>query len=346
MNSNPPSTIHHPKSPHGFTLVELLVVITIIGILIALLLPAVQAAREAARQLQCKNNLKQLALGFLLHEEIHKFFPTGGWSMLQTGDPDRGFTKKQPGAWDYNILPFIEQQPLHDLGAGSPLGSAAQAGANTQRIMTPLAVMNCPSRRNSLLFAVYPPNFGLGSDRLYLCNSVTLVARTDYAANAGDNTFGGGPWNYAVPYATGDAAGDAWPPFATFLFAPRTGISFQRSEIKIADVADGTSNTYMVGEKYANPDYYFNGLDGTDDQCLFVGWDNDNHRTTFPGHGPPMQDQPGLSTEGVFGSAHANGFQMAFCDGSVQMMSYTIDAETHRRLGNRKDGLTIDGKKF
>ena len=97
-------------------------VITIIGILIALLLPAVQAAREAARQMQCKNNLKQLALGCLNHENATGRFPTDGWGFAWTGDADRGTDWRQPGGWIYNILPYIEQQTLHDMGAGHGAG--------------------------------------------------------------------------------------------------------------------------------------------------------------------------------------------------------------------------------
>ena len=109
----------------GFTLVELLVVITIIGILIALLLPAVQAAREAARQLQCRNNLKQLALGCLHHESLYKRLPTGGWMYMWTGDADLGNDWRQPGGWIYNVLPYLEQQPLHDLAPACQTGGKA-----------------------------------------------------------------------------------------------------------------------------------------------------------------------------------------------------------------------------
>ena len=82
----------------AFTLVELLVVIAIIGILVALLLPAIQAAREAARRATCVNQLKQIALAWQLHHDTHKFFPSGGWGYRYMADPDRGFGEKQPGA--------------------------------------------------------------------------------------------------------------------------------------------------------------------------------------------------------------------------------------------------------
>ena len=127
----------------GITLVELLVVITIIGILIALPLPAVQAAREAARQLQCKNNIKQLALGCLNHEHVQGFLPTNGWTTFFEGDPDRGFSIHQPGGWVYNILPYIEQPAMHDLGAGQSF--TTKMTTFTLREATPLAVLICPT---------------------------------------------------------------------------------------------------------------------------------------------------------------------------------------------------------
>ena len=92
--------------PHGFTLVELLIVITIIGVLVALLMPAIDSARESGRRAQCMNNIKQMSLGCLGHESKYNFLPTGGWGYMWCGDPDRGFNKRQPGG-------AVQYSPLH-----------------------------------------------------------------------------------------------------------------------------------------------------------------------------------------------------------------------------------------
>src|SRR6188472_2426672 len=108
--------MHRPRG--GFTLVELLVVIAIIGILVALLLPAIQSARESARRAQCANQVKQIALAWHLHSDTHGCLPSGGWGYNYMADPDRGFGKTQTGSWAYSCLPYMEEQAIHQIGAG------------------------------------------------------------------------------------------------------------------------------------------------------------------------------------------------------------------------------------
>jgi len=134
----------------GFSVIELLIVIVIIGLLISLLLPAVQSSREAARMTQCDNNLRQLGLAVLHHESAIKHFPTNGWAYYWVGDPNRGAGIKQPGGWIFNILPYIEQNQLYSLQAG--LSGDQKMDAATTMVTTPVAVVMCPSRRQARLY--------------------------------------------------------------------------------------------------------------------------------------------------------------------------------------------------
>ena len=128
-------------------------VITIIGILISLLLPAVQSAREAARRAQCSNNLKQMGLAFHNHHTLLGHFPSGGWGNHWVGDADRGFDEKQPGGWIYNILPYVEQNAVREMGAGvTPWNSAQKLAINTQRNQVVIPIFHCPTRRRPKLY--------------------------------------------------------------------------------------------------------------------------------------------------------------------------------------------------
>ncbi len=352
------------RAKQAFTLVELLVVITIIGILIALLLPAVQAAREAARQAQCKNNLKQLALGCLNHESATRTFPASGWGFAWTGDADRGTDWRQPGSWFYNVLPFIEQQALHDLGTG--LGPNAPCPPRLQAMQTPLNVYNCPTRRAP---NVYPWEIGIAVAPIVNAGAINMAARSDYAANGGDTIFLPSTALYSLPppvWASAPTNDDAGPasvtevenppgrmtPGARHIFAYfasiSTGVMYCGALTKIADITDGTANTYLAGEKYIGADWVLTGQDGGDNEGALSGFNGDSTRFAdlrYPLQ--PMQDTPGVGGGMytlIFGSAHAIGFQMAFCDGSVKMINYSIEFETHRRLASRKDGLVIDAK--
>ena len=310
----------------GFTLVELLVVIAIIGVLVALLLPAVQAARESARRMQCKNHLKQIGLAFQNHHDTIGHLPTGGWGWSYVGDPDGGFGIDQPGGWTYNILPFIEQKNLHDIGAGSP--GPLKLTELKRLVETPIKFYNCPSRRPAGLYPVpiQPTN---------AASPVTQGAKTDYSVNAGDQL---------ADQRSGGAPTDAVPGLFTY-----TGICYERSRIRLAEVTDGTSNTILGGEKHLAVQKYRSGDDGADNENLYVGFDNDHFRSannTTVGSGvgdirfPPRVDSRTADLR-CFGSAHPASFNIVLCDGSVRSVNYTIDQTTFMRLGNRADGQPL-----
>jgi prepilin-type N-terminal cleavage/methylation domain-containing protein len=346
----------------GFTLVELLVVIAIIGVLVAMLLPAVQQAREAARRSQCVNNLKQIGVGFLNHESTHKILPSSGWSLWVVGDADMGAGARQPGGWMYQILPFVEQQALYDLPSdGRADVITTQQKQNARELQRkPIAIFNCPSRRVS-----QPLSFNIDPVFQPRTNSAEIseVVCGDYAASVGDNTRG--PLFQLAGQGTEEPDDDEWFPddLQTFLkfyqptsypgypgynatkapFEPpldgQSGVNFLRVAIELRHISDGTANTYMVGEKNLHPEAYDGSIgSGGDGNSCFQGFDWDTHRWTFE---PPVPDTPGADIYQAFGSAHPTTWHMVFCDGSVRALSYDIDLTTHKRLSNRFDGQTV-----
>ena len=337
----------------GLTLVELLVVIAIIAVLVALLLVGLQSAREAARRVQCGNNVRQIAVGCIAHIEAQGAFPTGGWGYAWVGDPDKGFDWKQPGGWIFNVLPYIEQQPLRDLQVGKT--GAERAEAASRMIATPLPIFNCPSRRaakafraNTALWHYRSPLIG-GATGDQKAAATPEVARTCYAINAGETdsgnrapggavgTLGSGPANYQ----TGAAANyfrTEWEP----RIARVTGVTSMTSRFSPASVRDGLSNTYLVGEKYIDSERYSDGVDNGDNENMYMGSNADIERYSGVGNEwPPQQDLRGFANISCWGSIHAGSFAMSLCDGSVRTISYDIDLPIHRRLANRKDGQVV-----
>jgi prepilin-type N-terminal cleavage/methylation domain-containing protein len=348
----------------AFTLVELLVVIAIIGILIALLLPAIQAAREAARRTHCENNLKQIGLGALNHVGIYKIFPSGGWGPNWMGDPDRGFGVNQPGGWCYNLLPFIEEKAIREIGKG--LTGAPKQDALRTMMKTSAPFFCCPSRRGGVI--------GQNADDIYnvpgMAGAPNAAARSDYAGNAGTDFEG---CCQAAP--SGSDTNPTFNPAAFFKAAlPNyTGVTYGGSAITIKHITDGLSKTYFCGEKSIEPHCYEG--QGTsdcpaDNGSVFQGWDWDTIRWAWNssisqpadatdsartgGHDwRPLKDEnhdPSETTDWGngsswgrtnFGSQHSSGCYFVMCDGSVHGISYLVDTRIHYKLANRRDSMTV-----
>jgi prepilin-type N-terminal cleavage/methylation domain-containing protein len=348
----------NPRGRSGFTLVELLVVIAIIGILMAMILPAVQAAREAARKLSCSNNLRQIGVAFQNHLDRFGYLPTGGWGHQWVGDADQGTDRNQPGGWVYNILPFMAEDQLHDLGAR--VDEATKRAAHTYRNESPLTMFLCPSRRAA---STYPY---LDMDDPYNSNTTATAgmkaAKTDYAANGGSfRTFpvfldnAGQPVeSRGGPPTIDDRNTPPWVGGFRYVAEHANGIVFAGSMVTAAEVLDGMSNTYMVAEKYLSPDQYETGESLGDRGSMYSGDSEDlcrwAHYSNFVldanAYAQPIRDRPGLDYRGSFGGPHVGVWNCVFCDGSVRGMSYEISSVIHTRLCDRRDRKPIDEASF
>jgi prepilin-type N-terminal cleavage/methylation domain-containing protein len=315
----------------AFTLVELLVVITIIGILVSMLMPGIQAARELARKIKCKANLRQIGLAALAHVEAQGHYPSSGWGNTWIGDPDRGFGQTQPGGWIYNLLPYLDGATIHDIGARMKPADKKKALGQLQEI--PLAVMICPSRRT---VTNYPaPQAAMNADQ------PRTVGKNDYAGNGGTCRI----LNAAADGCLDKFPNCSWPvggnyqQAMTYLRTNFNGVTTLLSEIGPAQIKDGVSHTILVGEKYLNPNRYYTGDDHGDNNSLYEGNHWDINRWCSQSQGwVPAQDTPDLDLTSQFGSAHGKACHFVLCDGTVQAISYTVNAGVFERLGNRQDG--------
>lgn len=323
--------------------------------MVALLLPAIQAAREAARRSQCQNHLKQLGLACQLHVSTFRHLPSDGWGDWWVGCPDMGHDERQPGGWPYQLLEFIEETARAGLGQGYKCGDPTSQDAIGKMIATPVSLFYCPSRRAA---QAYP----IGSRPLTNFITPPYGAKTDYAANFTD--LGNFDQKDVGPDTIADYDTYRWvhsgPRFIQYArgqlksLSPtgHTGVIWQRSQTTMQQITDGTSHTYLLGEKNLDPNHYDDGLQGNDDQSMYLGHNEDNLCATFmwapgashitPPKCVPHPDTPGVQYKLTFGSAHVGGWFALFCDGSVHFMSYDMEPLVHEYLGNRLDGESVD----
>jgi prepilin-type N-terminal cleavage/methylation domain-containing protein/prepilin-type processing-associated H-X9-DG protein len=355
----------------GFTLIELLVGISVISVLIALLLPAVQAAREAARRIQCVNNLKQLGIGLHNYHDAVNTFPPGYIDYQNnsnfTPDLDMG-----PGwGWAAMMLPYIDQQPLYNatnfnLGITSPSNSTA--------VVTTLSVFQCPSDGNQQPCILWDSSFS---------NPIARVAHSNYV--------GGSGWEECFMNATGnpqpfypnqsdpndfdnDPTDGIYGSGITCAFG-QAGVGFfwRNSNTNVASVLDGLSNTVMVGERCSahSPTTWVGAIAGgrcpawmatspwttpytPPSLCQNTGngtaYDNaDFGEALCLGHGnathKPNSDAPVWDPD-VYWSFHPGGCNFLFGDGSVRFLKTGINPGTYQYIMTRAGGELISADSY
>ena len=292
----------------GFTLVELLVVIAIIGILIALLLPAVQSAREAARRSQCSNNLKQLALAAHNYHDVHKKFPPGhlrGTALYADA------TNHECWGWHVFLMPFMEQNSMYD-----------QLAPNTYRLEDVCAGLNPSVPDPATTLATQISGFICPSDP----NDGVSHQNRHFGGGVGTSAAGLGNWRPGLTNYVGsrgmqdrckDAGGDPM------------GMYFFDSKVKIADILDGTTNTIMIGERDSKfcRGGTWPGIRNPAGHGGRAIWNNMAHGRTVINS--PLAVYAWDADKGCgegYSSLHPGGAQFAMCDGSVRFISETISS--------------------
>ncbi len=338
----------------GFTLVELLVVIAIIGVLVALLLPAVQAAREAARRTQCANNMKQIGLALINYVDVKKTLPaSAGWPSLPNtfGQPIKG------GTWVVEILPFIEQQALYDRYdlTKSVTGSAGDM-VNHNLYGTPMPFLVCPSDGDAPTGGVFEAGIKVDGSGWVNHAGVRQMGLW-YVVSSGPTHFDSCPFcaeGSTTPSkccqgrgfgtdtsVAGDPQGSGVRPSFAGLFG-----RWSKPIIKLKDVSDGLTNVILAGEQINGHCRY------TCAHCSNFPFSATNipintmlrHSEGMLGAGQAIMtssDDPeigGYAQACGYKSRHPGGAHMLMADGSVHFFNEAIDFDVYNILGARSSG--------
>ena len=310
-SSVPSRNRNRENSPvRGFTLVEILVVIAIIGILVAFLLPAIQAAREASRRSQCQNNLKQIGLAIQNHENTRKVFPMG-----------RNGIDQKAVSWAFFILPYMEETAIYNSWNSS---ARVDDPSNANAMRTPIETYACPSRRR----AAADRNFDNNNQPPIVLGAGTLA---DYSANAG--------LKLTIGMTSDEGSGGVLGGYRRIDAGP----IFTGSHIGTRQVEDGLSKTIAIGERHLPPvpaatddlmkDYVIG------DTASIPG---DTPHTTFRCAEDGLAINSDDPDRTKFGSSHSSGVvQCVFLDGHVRALHPDIEAAVLKALSTIGGGETV-----
>jgi len=354
------------KTNSGFTLVELLVVIAIIGILISMLLPAVQAVREAARRTQCLNNLRQCGLAALNFESANMEFPSAGLTSgavlpdsSGVGDGSRSTFGRENLSWAFQILNFIEQNNVASLRGGNPAGDiGTEAIYNVDVDIPPYTCPSRGARTNELT-----NSDSSGSTRRFVTDYASFIASGNFVTNAGLGSFAapgpGDPTGWFEIAIDGTPVADEKNLIWVGLISPGGYISnsstnsiIRYGQIGFGAVRDGSSNTFLFGEKSASSENYetvespweLNGF------VQPVYWatvrSNDIGLVADSDRSIPVDSATGYRDERSFGSAHPGTTNFVLGDGSTHSVSNDTQVDILYQAGHRSDGSIVNITEF